>query len=359
MDAHQVSFPLRISDAAEKCVEDSGLPSPRQEVASLGVSIFRNPPRRIDSGSPFFTYALSMDYVLGFDGGGTKTECVLMDPAGKILTRCFSGPSNPSRVGVESATHEIEKAADLCLREALVGRNAVALIGAGLAGTGNPEMKERMRASVKRAFPGAAVGIFTDLEIALAAAGEGAVIVLVAGTGSAAIGRNAQGQIWRTGGHGPRLGDDGSAFDIGSRAVARAMKERDQRGTDSVLGMKILEQLGCASWQDLQQRANMQPDKVFPSVFPIVAAAADAGDPAAREILLKAVGELSSLVNTVAEHSGYGRENIVIVKTGGTVGQCAFFDMQLDAELKRILPQAEIGGLRMSLAEAAARAAQY
>jgi len=235
----------------------------------------------------------------------------------------------------------------------------IVALGAGLAGTGNPELKERMHASLAGAFPGAAVSIFTDLEIALAAAGEGPVIVLVAGTGSAAIGRNAQGQIWRTGGQGPRFGDDGSAFDIGSRAVARAMKEREQHGKDSILGRKILEQLDYASWPELQERATLQPDNVFPSVFPIVAAAADAGDPAAREILVQAAGELSSLVHAVAEHSGHGRENIMIVKTGGTVGRCAFFDVQLDAALKRVLPQAQIGGLRMSPAEAAARAARH
>ena len=319
---------------------------------------FVTSPRRIDSDSPFFTYALSMDYVLGFDGGGTKTECVLMDSAGKILARCLSGPSNPTRVGVESATREIEKAAELALQEARVARNEVAAIGAGLGGTGTPEMKEQMRASLEGAFPRAAVGIFTDLEIALAAAGEGPVIVLIAGTGSAAIARNAQGQIWRTGGHGPRLGDDGSAFDIGSRAVASAKKEREQRGTDSILGMKILKHLGCASWTELQQRATLQPDKVFPSIFPVVAAAADAGDSAARDILQQAAAELSSLVNAVAEHSGQARANIVIVKTGGTVGRCAFFDLQLDAALKRVLPQAQIAGLRMAPAEAAARAAR-
>src|SRR5713101_7540423 len=203
--------------------------------------------------SSVLAYAFPMRYVLGFDGGGTKTECVLTDPAGKILARCVSGPSNPSRVGVESATLEIEKAADLCLQEARIARNAVAAIGAGLAGTGNPEMKERMRASLEAAFPGAAVSISTDLEIALAAAGEGPVIVLVAGTGSAAIGRNAQGQIWRTGGQGPRLGDDGSAFDIGSRAVARAIGEQQRLGRNSTLGSKILEQLGYASWQELRE----------------------------------------------------------------------------------------------------------
>jgi glucosamine kinase len=299
-----------------------------------------------------------MDYVLGFDGGGTKTECVLMEAAGKIIGRSFSGPSNPYRVGVESATREIEKGADLCLQEAGAGRSAVAAIGAGLAGTGNPDLKEGMRGALAAAFPGATVSVFTDLEMALAAAGEGPTIVLVAGTGSAAIGRNAQGQVWRTGGQGPRLGDDGSAFDIGSRAVARAMKEREQRGTESTLGMRILEQLGFPTWQELQARAKAQPDKVFPFVFPIVAAVADAGDAAAREILSQAAVELSSLVNAVAEHSGQVRENIMIVKTGGTVGRCAFFDAQVDAALKRVLPEAQIGGLRISPAEAAARAAR-
>src|SRR2546422_7836325 len=114
-----------------------------------------------------------MKYVLGVDGGGTKTECVLMDPAGKTIARCFSGPSNPYRVGVESATWEIEKAADLCLQEARVTRNGVVAIGAGLAGTGDSGLKEGMRGSLERAFPRAAGSILTDFETAPAAAGGG------------------------------------------------------------------------------------------------------------------------------------------------------------------------------------------
>lgn len=333
--------------------------SARQEAVPSAVNIFATAVWSSASNQLFFTYAFNMGFVLGVDGGGTKTECMLMDPAGKIVARSISGPSNPYRVGVESAAREIEKAADLCLREAGAVRNAVAAIGAGLAGTGNRELKEGMRALLSAAFPGAVVSVFTDLEAALAAAGEGPVIVLVAGTGSAAIGRNGQGQVWRTGGQGPRLGDDGSAFDIGSRAVARAMKEREQQGRDSVLGRKILEQLGYATWQELRERAVLQPDHVYPLVFPVVAAAADAGDEAAREILLQAAGELSSLVNAVAEHSGQGREEIRIVKMGGMMGRSTFFDGQLDAALKRALPEAQFAASRMSPAEAAARAARY
>src|SRR5258708_17549082 len=94
-----------------------------------------------------------MRWVLGFDGGGTKTECVLMDTAGKILARSVSGPSNPWRVGVESATREIEKAAELCLQEARGMRDTVVALGAGLAGTGEPELKEGVKASLAGGFP--------------------------------------------------------------------------------------------------------------------------------------------------------------------------------------------------------------
>jgi len=300
-----------------------------------------------------------VEYVLGFDGGGTKTECVLMDSVGSIVARSVTGPSNPTRVGVEAATREIEKAAELALREARVARKAVVALGAGLAGTAQPEMKERMQASLERAFPGIVVNLLTDLETALAAAGNGAAILLVAGTGSAAIARDEQGKIWRAGGYGPPFSDEGSAYDIGSRAVARAMKEREAQGKDSILGEKILERFGCAAWPELQKRASVQPDQVFPMIFPIVAATADGGDSTAREILQEAARELAALVKAVANHAGLEGENVAIAKTGGTVGRSGFYDAQVDEALRRVLPHAKIGELQMSPAEAAAHAAKY
>src|SRR5256885_12068849 len=81
----------------------------------LASIFFATSPRRIDSGLPFFTYALSMDYVLGFDGGGTKTECVLMDPVGKILARNFSGPDRKStRL---NSSHLVISYAVFCLKK--------------------------------------------------------------------------------------------------------------------------------------------------------------------------------------------------------------------------------------------------
>src|SRR6266850_835657 len=114
------------------------------------IRIFSKPClRRIHSKRAFFTYAFSVEYVLGFDGGGTKTECVLLDSLGSIVARSVSGPSNPARVGVPAATVEVKKAAELVLREAGAEQNAVAALGAGLAGTGQAEIRQRMHATNK------------------------------------------------------------------------------------------------------------------------------------------------------------------------------------------------------------------
>jgi len=300
-------------------------------------------------------YSFPMGYILGFDGGGTKTECVLMDSADQVLARTYAGASNPSRIGVESAVRAIEEAAELALREARLERNAIAAVGAGLAGTANPEMKERMSDALRKCFPGAAVTVLTDLEAALAAAGEGPAIVLVVGTGSAAFGRNAEGEIARAGGYGPSSSDHGSAYDIGRRAIAAAMRGRTGEA-DSALGKQILAQLGCAEWPVVQHRAQTMPDEIFPRVFPVIAAAADSGDATAQEILVYAAQEVSSLVVDVADRLRLREKEFLLAKIGGTIGRSRFFDAQIDAALKRVAPSARIGGLRISPAEAAALA---
>ncbi len=297
-----------------------------------------------------------MKFVLGFDGGGTKTDCVLLDGEGKLIVRSRGGPSNPYRIGVEAAAQAVEQAAELALAEAKVDRESLSAIGAGLAGTGNPKLKEAMHGALQNDFPGVRVSVFTDLEASLFAAGEGAVIVLVVGTGSAAIGRDPNGQIWRSGGLGYRFSDEGSAFDIGQRAVLQSKTIFQREGSDSVLGKKILLKLNFKFWEELQKCAEAAPDDVFPRVFPVVAAAADENDPNAREILHRAAEQLAALASSVADHLGRRGTELTIVKTGGAVGRSKFFDAELDAALRSALPQSSLGSLKMSPAEAVARA---
>jgi N-acetylglucosamine kinase-like BadF-type ATPase len=316
-------------------------------------------PRAPAQNHPQLAYDFLMRYILGFDGGGTKTECVLMNSSNQILARTFGGPSNPFRIGVENALRAVQESASLALSEAGLDSTAVVAIGAGLAGTTNADLHRSMRAGLQNAFPGASVLVITDQEAALAAVGDGPAIVLLAGTGSFAIGRNAQGETYRAGGYGPSSSDEGSAYDIGRQAIARAIAHRHQTATDSPLGAQILDELGCSEWSQVEQRAQSKPDEVFPKVFPVVALAADAGDSSARQFLLQAAQDLTSLVADVADHLSLREAQFIIAKTGGAMGRSTFLDSQLDAALKKIAPHARIGGLRVSPAEAAALAAKY
>src|SRR5258707_7269714 len=99
--------------------------------------------QRCAAGTRLAGILVSMRYILGFDGGGTKTECVLMNSADEVLARTFAGPSNPSRIGVESAARAVEESAELALRETGLQRSAVTAGGAGPARTPPTDTKKR------------------------------------------------------------------------------------------------------------------------------------------------------------------------------------------------------------------------
>src|ERR1700720_126452 len=118
-------------------------------------------------------YAFQMRCVLGFDGGATKTECVLLNEAGNVLASGRSGASNPGLVGFERAIEEVKKAARAATIEARVNPDAINALCAGIAGLGAAKAADRMRALLAAAFPNVAMKVCTDLEIALAATGTG------------------------------------------------------------------------------------------------------------------------------------------------------------------------------------------
>jgi N-acetylglucosamine kinase-like BadF-type ATPase len=298
-----------------------------------------------------------MQFVLGFDGGGTKTDCVLMDAAGKILARAQAGPSNPLRVGFGAAIGAVRDAARQAVAAAgniLAQGSTASAICAGLAGAGPTDSAEKLRVLLVAEFPQSKIQICTDLDLALAAAGDGPAIVLLAGTGSFAVGRNSTGETARAGGYGSQIGDEGSAYDIGRRAVLAAMHENDRIGSDSALGQRLLRELGCANWSDVKVRAQAASDEVFPRLFSVVASLAEINDAAAQGILRAAAFDLALLVENLASRLNLRGTQFYLAKTGGMMGRSKFFEAQLDGRLRGTFPGAELGQLRMSPVEAAA-----
>lgn len=280
-----------------------------------------------------------------------------MDEARKVRAIGRSGPSNPMRVGFGGALAAIFEAGRIAMQSAKISTAEISAVCAGLAGTAQLESEQKMKRLLGEEFPGKCVRVCTDLDLTLEATGDGPAVVLVAGTGSAAVGRGLKGQMARVGGHGPLLGDEGSAYDVGRRAAIAALRESDLGKVDSPLAGRILRELDIPNWEDFHLRVYGAPDEVFPRIFPVVAAAADEGDPEAQALLRAAARELASLVADLVERLHLKSQNFLLVKSGGMVGRSKYLDQLMDSRLRSEVPQARLGGLELSPAEAAARLA--
>jgi N-acetylglucosamine kinase-like BadF-type ATPase len=296
-----------------------------------------------------------MRWVLGFDGGGTKTDCVLMDESRQIVARTRSGPSNPTRVGLEGAFAALLEAAEKALAASGVLAIDILSINGGIAGLGAAKLTPDLSRMLESRFRNARITLNSDLSMALAATLEIPSVVVIAGTGSAVIGRTSPDNLVREGGWGPTLGDPGSAYDIGRKATVLSLRHWLQ-GQNSPLGNEILHLFHC-HWAELQDQIRANADGVFPRVFPIVAKAANEGDTSARALLQTAAEEVALLLAPVVENLGLRERTFFLAKTGGVFGRSPFFDAPFDALAAKIAPNARIGPLPEPIADFAARAA--
>jgi len=132
-----------------------------------------------------------MRCVLGFDGGGTKTECVLIDESGTILARTRSGASNAVNVGAEASAAALADAGLQALRLAGKSPAVVSFILAGISGAGEPKLRLAIQSCLQPSFPNATIAITSDLILTLGATGESPSVVVIAGTGSAVLGKTS------------------------------------------------------------------------------------------------------------------------------------------------------------------------
>ena len=280
-----------------------------------------------------------------------------MDEKRRVVAKSRSGPSNPMRVGFDSASAAVCEAARLAILSAGVPRQNVVSLCAGLAGAAHPESAQKMANLLEKEFPDIRVRVCTDLDLTLESAGNGAAIVLIAGTGSAAVGRDANGHNGRVGGHGYLLGDTGSAYHVGQQAVAGALRHFERTGADMPLGQRILAYTGAPTWAELQARINAAPDEVLPRLFPVVLQAAETGEATARTLLEDCARALAEQVKDLAERLLLQTQKFLLVKTGGMLGRSPYFDERMDFHLRKAVPMAQFGELQWSPAETAARLA--
>ncbi|QCP00786.1 ATPase [Arthrobacter sp. 24S4-2] len=159
--------------------------------------------------------------VIGLDIGGTKTRGVRFEN-GQAVADESVGSSNVQNVSREEAALHL---AELFGR---IGGGRVAQVYAGAGGIDTDEDAAALAALIAPHVPGAKVTVVHDSRLLLAAGGASTGVAVIAGTGSAAWGKNAQGEEARAGGWGYLLGDEGSGYWLGREAVRHSLRRMNQ-----------------------------------------------------------------------------------------------------------------------------------
>ena len=165
----------------------------------------------------------SPSYKIGVDGGGTKTEFILVDGNGATVATHVSAGCNPSQVGSDKARALLVAGLEALVSEARIEQPKVPITHTQLYMAGSPVFWRETAATLTGY---GLVTTATDSVPVLELATNGAPgLVLHAGTGSFVAARAADGSVHYAGGLGWRLGDAGSGFDLGRRAIAAALLE--------------------------------------------------------------------------------------------------------------------------------------
>jgi glucosamine kinase len=236
---------------------------------------------------------------LAVDGGGSKTQAVVVDEHGLVCGRGFAGSSNFRAVGVEQALVHLLAAVEEALAHG-GARGAVASAWFGLAGIHGVDDGNVLAAQLP-SFA-CAVTITNDAELVLAGLGFGHGVALIAGTGSIALGRNASRQITQVGGWGHLLGDEGSAYDIGRRALQAAVRAADGRGPPTDLLHLVLKRWSLATPRTIVDHIYLTQEKAhIAALAPGALEIARHGDQMAGEIRKQACAELAMAAVTAID----------------------------------------------------------
>jgi len=276
---------------------------------------------------------------LGIDGGGSKTSCVIGDENSLFGTGTSAG-SNVVRVGETQARKSLGIAVRAACAEAKIIPTQINKTCVGIAGGARPEIANIVRRLLLE-LVGGEIEIVGDQVIAMEAAfGDGPGVIVIAGTGSIAYGRNAEGELARAGGWGFAISDEGSGHSIGRAAVAASLRAYDHAGHQSTSPLLegIMKFWGVTLVEQLVVMANSNPN--FPALLPTVLAANEAGDDVAREIFSQAGSELAALAGIVIDRLFKNDESVPVAVSGGIFYNCALVRQIFDKSIRDAYPQA-------------------
>ena len=288
---------------------------------------------------------MSSGLVLGLDGGGTQTRVLLSDLSGRAAGAGLSGACNLAAVAPADALAAALAASDAALQEAGRSCAEVTSVCAGVAGVSYTDRRAQFLSGLQTVFPNAQVSVEPDYAIALTGATGGRPgVIVIAGTGSAAYGENADGETHRTGAYGYLIDDSGSGYGVGRAALAAVLQAADGTGPATTLTERIPAALGLASLGEIVPGiyGGSLSRVLIASLSQAVAESASLdSDMVARALLMRAGGTLAHLAHGITQRLFLDTSTeFPVVQIGGLWGAGDALTDVFTRSLRRFAPAA-------------------
>lgn len=285
-----------------------------------------------------------MKFVIGIDGGGTKSKLHLADLAGNMILELLGGPTNLYSMGEESVELELMSLISRAMKNSnLTLANCEALC-LGNSGADRPEEKQLFQNMLEKFGFRGKITITNDAETALVAgSGKREGIVIISGTGSLAYGINSLGEKARSGGWGHIAGDEGSGYDIGIQAIKAALRSYDGREPSTILLPQILHELELERPEQLIRFIYQQAGKQhIADLTKVVKQAFLEHDRKAAEILLHAAKELITMANAVIGKLSMEKKEFCLVCAGSIFQHIPYVYTEFVQQMKELYPLADV-----------------
>jgi N-acetylglucosamine kinase-like BadF-type ATPase len=290
-------------------------------------------------------------FIMGIDGGATKTLAAVLDLDSGALHFAHGGPSNEDAVGADVAVQALLEVADQAIERAGIAHNSLASAVLAVAGTDTDAIAGQVRAARTDSWI-----VVNDVVAAWAAAtGAQPGIGAISGTGSNVFGVGPEGQPWRAGGWGHLLGDEGSGYWFGIHSIKAALRDRESSGPQTALSDAVVKFFGTPTVEALAARVYSKPlTKSEIAAFATeTARVAEGGDVAARELYELGARELAAQVAVVIRRTGLAGEGSVdrpfpVGLIGSVFKAGAIFVQPLTAAIHRSAPSARVSVVEMA-----------
>jgi len=278
-------------------------------------------------------------FVMGIDGGATKTLAAVYDLTAGTVHLGHGGPSNQDAVGAQAAVAALLQAADEAVGRAGITNEDLGSAVLAIAGTDTDAVLREVRAARPEAWV-----VVNDVVAAWATAtSAGPGVAVISGTGSNVFGVGPDGRTWRSGGWGHVLGDEGSGYWLGVHSIRAALRDLDASGPPTGLSDAVREYFGAPSVEAAATSVYSRPmTKGDIAAFAIeTGRLADEGDAVAIGLYEEAAELLAGQIAAVVRLTGLtGEFPVGLIGSGFRAGDV--FTGPLTREIARFAPQAGI-----------------